>query len=313
MKISMRKETKNKKIEPAFKEFIRYCKIKNLSEETIDYYENCFIRFKQICSEVSLTNEINKKIVNDYILALKLDDKLNDVTVNTMLRGLRAVLYYFMKLGYTEEFKVELIKAEKKVKETYSDKELELLLKKPNIKECIFTEYRDWVTVNYLLATGNRASTVVNLKIGDIDLDDEVILLKRTKNKKQQIIPLSKTMSKIIKEYLTYRQGDSDDYIFCSIYGQKLTVDALGQSIRKYNRRRGVMKTSVHLFRHTFAKKWILSGGDIFRLQKILGHSSMDIVREYVNMFAYDLRRDFNRFNPLEQMTSNNKQYIKVR
>ena len=71
-------------------------------------------------------------------------------------------------------------------------------------------------------------------------------------------------------------------------------------------------KTSVHLFRHTFAKKWILNGGDSFRLQKILGHSTMRMVREYVNMFSNDLKKDFNDYNPLEQFKVN-KKHIKMK
>ena len=53
------------------------------------------------------------------------------------------------------------------------------------------------------------------------------------------------------------------------------------------------------------AKKWILNGGDIFRLQKLLGHSSLDIVKEYVDMFSCDLMKDYNNFNPLESMSVN--------
>jgi len=48
-------------------------------------------------------------------------------------------------------------------------------------------------------------------------------------------------------------------------------------------------------------------GGDIFRLQKLLGHKSIGIVKEYVNMFNSDLQRDFNEFNPLEKFTKKNK------
>jgi integrase/recombinase XerD len=76
--------------------------------------------------------------------------------------------------------------------------------------------------------------------------------------------------------------------------------------------RRGVEKTSIHLFRHTFSKKWIKNGGDIFRLQKILGHSSMKVVREYVNMFNDDLKDNFDRFNPLEEF-SDRKKYIQMK
>ena len=73
------------------------------------------------------------------------------------------------------------------------------------------------------------------------------------------------------------------------------------------------MKTGVHRWRYTFAKKWILSGGDIFRLQKMLGHSSMEIVKNYVNMFTDDLQRDFDTFNPLETMAEPVRSRITVR
>jgi len=165
--------------------------------------------------------------------------------------------------------------------------------------------------VNYLLSTGNRVNTIVNLKVGNIDFENGLIMLEKTKNRKQQITPMSKTLHRILGEYIQYRKGGLNDYLFCTIYGEKLTTNAIGNSIRKYNIRRGVSKTSIHLFRHTFAKNWILAGGDIFRLQKILGHSSMDIVREYVNMFSDDLQRDFDKFNPLEQIVSNSE-YISM-
>ena len=68
----------------------------------------------------------------------------------------------------------------------------------------------------------------------------------------------------------------------------------------RYHKKRGVEKTSAHAYRHTFAKLWILNGGDIFRLQKILGHSSIEMVRNYVEMFSEDLKKDFAVYNPLD-------------
>ena len=116
---------------------------------------------------------------------------------------------------------------------------------------------------------------------------------------------MSKTIRSVLKEYLKYRKGEPDDYLFCSVNGVRLAENGVRIGIRLYNRKRGVNKTSVHLFRHTFAKKWILNGGDIFRLQKILGHSSLEMVRKYVNMFSDDLRRDFDSFNPLDSYVGN--------
>ena len=111
-------------------------------------------------------------------------------------------------------------------------------------------------------------------------------------------------MQKILIEYLSYRNGEPSDYLFCNIYSGKLSVSGLNTAIRRYNGRRGLDKTSIHLFRHTFAKKWIINGGDPFRLKKILGHKSIKIVQEYVYMYSDDLKKDFSSFNPLEEFNN---------
>ena len=116
------------------------------------------------------------------------------------------------------------------------------------------------------------------------------------------MIPLSSTLEKTLKEYLKVRGGKPDDYLFCNQYSGKFQKDSITTAIYRYNHSRGVTKTSVHLFRHTFAKNWILNRGDPFRLKAILGHSSMAMVNEYANMFGNDLHKDFDMFNPLEKM-----------
>lgn len=310
--IKMNKKSGSVGLDEAFKEFKQYSKAKNLSNSTINYYEYNYSRFKKFLKRknIEYINEVDYKVVQNFTLYLN-NNIENGISVNTILRAIRAFLYYCMKLDYIDDFKVEMIKAKKKVKETYSDSELELLLKKPDINDCSFSEYRNWVIINYLLSTGNRVGTVINLKIEDLDFDNGHIHLKTTKNKKEQIIPLSKSMNKILQEYLMYRKGESNSYVFPTIHNNKLTKAGLRTAIKRYNKNRGVNKTSLHLFRHTFAKKWVLAGGDIFRLQKILGHSSMDVVREYVNMFSNDLKNNFDKYNPLEQFT-NTGDYIRM-
>jgi len=80
---------------------------------------------------------------------------------------------------------------------------------------------------------------------------------------------MSNKLSGILQEYLQFRNGEPDDYVFCTITGTKASVKSYQDALARYNHNRGVMKTSAHLYRHTFAKHWILNGGDIFRLQKI--------------------------------------------
>lgn len=107
----------------------------------------------------------------------------------------------------------------------------------------------------------------------------------------------------MVKRYLPYRKGNPDNSLFCNQYGGKADGKTSQDQLAKYNRARGVEKTSSHLYRHTFAKHWILNGGDIFRLQKILGHLDLTVVKQYVNMFSDELANDFDKFNPLDSLT----------
>jgi len=227
------------------------------------YLQN-FIVGENLCSNLNL------QIINDFIMEMKKSGSLNNISINSYLAGMRAFINYCAKLGYTEPFQITILKTTKKVKETYTDSELYILLKKPDIKKCKFSEYRDWVFINYLLGTGNRLSTIINIKISDIDFDGDVIILKKTKNRNQQIVPISNSLKIILLEYLKYRKGTSEDYLFCNSIGEKLNTDCMKASIRKYNLSRGINKTSIHLFRHTFAKNWILNGRRCFQIAKII-------------------------------------------
>ena len=86
-----------------------------------------------------------------------------------------------------------------------------------------------------------------------------------------------------------------------------MTVHALETAVRHFNIGRGVTKTSLHLFRHTFAKNYILAGGGMVQLQAILGHSTLDMTRKYVNLYGQDIQRDFNRLNPLNNVIARNQ------
>ena len=301
-KITMSKKSLHT-TEEAFALFIRKCKVKNLTDLSIQSYEKKIVHFYEFYGKENLLTDITVNTVDDYILWLKDNRECNDITINSYLRSLRAFLYYCMECDYIKPFKIKLIKAEKKIKETYSDEELQRLLTTPDTNSCSFSTYKTWVFENYLLATGNRISTALDLCIGDINFDSNVISLRKTKNRRQQIIPLSATLADILRDYLEVRGGESDDYVFCNEYGEHACCRTYQQLVRRYNIKRSVNKTSCHLFRHTFAKNWILAGGDMFRLQKILGHSDLTVTKEYVAMFGADLQLDFEKFNPLDRIS----------
>ena len=291
-------------LQEGFEQFITRCKIKNLTDETIKSYEEKLKHFMEFYGIEKPLQSVTQETVDEYILWLRDNRSCGSITINSYLRSLRAYLYFCMEKEYLPHFKIQMIKAEKKLKETYTDSELEKLLKKPDTNNCNFREYEIWVLENYLLGTGNRISTALDLKVQDINFEEGCIYIRKAKNRRQQIIPLSATLSAILKDYLQIRGSEPDSYLFCNIYGNKPDKNTFQQAINSYNKKRGVNKTSAHLFRHTFAKNWIMAGGDIFRLQKILGHSDLTVTKEYVSMFGIDLQIDFEKFNPLDRMSN---------
>lgn len=292
-------------VEEAYRLFEKKAKVRNLSEYTLKTYGYHFDAFVRCIDKSRLISSIRETDIDNFIMYLRNECGVKPVTVNSYLRTIRGFLYDCMERKYLKRFRISLVHAEKEIKETYTADELIRLLKKPDLSKCRFSEYRAWVFENYLLGTGNRISSALNLQIKDIDFGEGVLLIRKSKNRKQQIIPLSNTLGNILREYLEIRGGEPEDYVFCNDYGEKGSRRSYQQLVQEYNLRRSVSKTSCHLFRHTFAKQWILAGGDIFRLQKILGHYDLEMTKEYLQMFGQELQMDFEKYNPLEQIQKN--------
>jgi integrase/recombinase XerD len=231
---------------------------------------------------------------------------LADKTLKTYMGGMRTILYYFMEQGYIEHFKISMPKVDTPIKNVYTTGELERLLKKPDLKNCAFTEYRNWVLVNYLIGTGQRLNSVTHIKIKDLDLANGLVTLNATKNRKHTILPLTSYLVSILNQYLKYRQGKDDDFLFCTENGGQMTRGCISCAINRYNHSRGVGKTSIHMFRHSFAKNYLLNGGDVFRLQKLLCHSDLKVTKEYLDLSVEDIQQNYEAVNPLENLVKNN-------
>ncbi|WP_227936460.1 tyrosine-type recombinase/integrase [Alkalihalobacillus deserti] len=307
MKI-MQRAGLEKTVEELFEDFQLENRVKNLSEMTIRFYDQNLIHFFHYLEEIEIqyVREIEKRHVDKFILHLKAKE-LQDTTINTYLRATRAFLYFAMKESYLIKFEISLIKANKQQKEPYSEDEIKKLIKKPNFRECGFVEHRNWVLVNYLLETGNRLNTVLNLKLLDVDLENGMVVLNTTKNRKAQYNPMSEHLVKVVTEYLRIYRLKGEDYLFVNEYGEQMTRNSMQHAIARYNKKRGVERTSIHAFRHTFAKHYITSGGDAFKLQRLLGHSSLDVTLNYVNLYSKDLKDGFDNHSILASHSENKR------
>lgn len=291
-------------IEETFSDFIISKKTKGLAEKTLQSYQS---QFQAVARHMDVKMDIamlQKADLDAMIISMR-DASLSPNSINSYTRTLKSFFSWCNEQGITR-LNIPLYKAEETVKETYSDLELSALLKKPDIRKATFAEYRDWVIINFLLNCGSRAATVRAIQIRDVDLDGGMVFYRHTKNRKAQVIPLCSAMVAILREYLRHRGGEAADYLFCTETGSQLTENGLRQSIARYNTRRGVQKTSIHLFRHTFARKYLIDcGGDAFTLQKLLGHSTLAMTKHYCAVFDADLTKNYDNFSPLAQMKAN--------
>lgn len=272
------------------------------SKKTVSDYQDGLKKFLNVMSDITV-EEIDESVILRYQQSLKAS--VNSIsTVNHYLRVLRAYLNWLYEHDYlSHKIVVKMVKCQETIKEVYTEEELIKLLQKPrNIDD--YTEWRNWAIINWLLGTGNRINTVINLKMKDVDLSNGYYLIREQKNKKVSTNPLDTTLINVIKTYLKKcRNGaDAEDYLFVSVYGEQMTDNAIRYAIYKYNHRRGVSKTSAHALRHTFAKMYIMNGGDMVHLQKLLGHSTLEMSKHYVNLYGCDIKKGFEEKSPLKVM-----------
>lgn len=155
---------------------------------------------------------------------------------------------------------------------------------------------------NFLFSTGVRQRSLMNIKVKDVDCDNRVVYVNVTKNRKPLIMPLNQTMVNILTEYLKYRQHKSDEeYLFCNVFGQQLVKSTCYHMFYGYNKRRGITTTGIHRYRHTFAKQWIVNGGNVVSLSQLLGHSSSEITQNYIHLLVSDIAKQVDEINVLDK------------
>lgn len=292
------KEIKRTTFREAEEAFFKHCKLKNLRPRSIEYYRED-LHFFHTQVPTRYVDEITQEMFEDFIVN-QLEQGKKVTSLNTRIRGLRVFFKFCAEREYMKPLSIKLMKEDEAIKEPYTDAELLRLLKKPNSNSWV--EWRTWAAINYLISTGNRASTVVSIQIRDVDFKEMTLCLRTVKNRRQQIVPLSPALKEVLCDYLKTWHWTEDDYLFPSCEGGQLCVRSFQGAVSRYNLARGVSKTSIHLFRHTFAKSFILAGGGMVQLQTLLGHSTLDMTRHYVNLYGLDLKRDYERLNPLDNL-----------
>ena len=293
---------------------------KGNSSATI-YNHKCFYRrYSQFLSEVyettpkEITIEIFETDRNQLLfMDFMRKQGLQQSSINAYLRNMKAFCNWCVNEGYLDCFKCPIKNVPTTAKEVYTVAELEKLMVKPPITD--FHDFRTYCIISLMLNTGARRRTISNIKICDLELEDGYINFNTTKTGKVVRLGLERKTKRDLLEWLNYwrisKGAEPSDYLFCNEFGGQLSCSSITDSIAKYNRKRGVNKTSVHLFRHTFAKMWITSGGDIISLAKVLTHSELAMVQRYSNLYGGDIKKEIEEHSVISQMKTKSGRTLK--
>ena len=163
----------------------------------------------------------------------------------------------------------------------FTDAELQRLL--------AIAEPRERALILLLLDTGLRLAEVTGLRVADLRPDGTMLVMG--KGSKERIVPLGAAARRALLRYVAERGAvRPTDPVFMGRWGRPLRRKSIQLAIADLGRRAGVAtRCSPHTFRHTFARSYLVNGGDVFSLQQILGHTTLDMVRRYVSLTEADL------------------------
>ena len=191
----------------------------------------------------------------------------------------------------------------RKVVSTLSDEEIRAIL--GVLAPLNSSNARNQTIFMLLLDTGLRMGELINLKMDDVHMN-EGLLKVMGKGKKERIVPMGSNAQRALQRYLfRYRPKPLHlgiDNVFLSVLGKPLTENSMKLIFFRLAKRSGVTRLHAHLCRHTFATRFLINGGDVFSLQQILGHSTLEMVRNYVNLAANHVVIQHQKFSPLDRL-----------
>ena len=281
MAIKIRRGKRTHSLEEAYEEWLCSCKDRGLSDGSIASYREkveLFLKYTDVDVE-----DLDNEVVYEFRDWLKTHRNFNDVSTNTTFRTINVFFKFIHDEYQVPLFHLDYVKETKKIKQIFSSDDIKKLLKQPNLDHCTYSELRDWCIINIVLNTGVRASSIVNVKIEDINFREHTIVFRHMKNRQQQVFPLKKDVLKIIRLYLDCVEDELDEYMFINSEHKQLTSKQLSVSFQRYCKNRNVKITSFHCLRHFFATQLLKQTNNIHLVSKTLNHSSVAITERYVS------------------------------
>ena len=323
-------ETSNLALENLIQGFRLSCQTEGKSPKTIEWYYSFLDRFRRfliLSNYPANINRINKDHIRLFIRYLQEEARtphsnkpLSIATIQGYVRTLKAFFSWALREEYVDTNPMKKIPVPKgtiKIVNTFAHEQIRNLL-----HICRNTNglgYRNLTVFLLLIDTGLRVSELVGIELSDVNLVEGYIKIRKAKGNKERQVPIGSLVQKTLWKYINNCRSKpltrKITKLFLSDNGIPITKSGVQQMVRRSGRQAGIsgVRCSCHTFRHTFAKNYLLNGGDIFSLQKILGHSSLASVRVYLNLFTDDIKKQHQRFSPVDNLAENRSIYSLLR
>lgn len=297
--------------------FLSFCESKGLARGTITDYRCAFARFAFYLREnggPSCPADLDRAGVRAFTAYLlnryssrrgRAAARLSSKTIHNTIVALRTFFGFLAEEGIIPDGIARALIAppvRSRVIQAMTPVQVQALLAQP--KKRTFTGLRDYALMSLLLDSGLRISEALSLRARDVNWQEGVVTVIGKGGKERQV-PFGAKVKRELWRYVA-RRGEvpGQDLLFVTRTGERLKPKQLQSALKRYAEKAGIqgVRVSPHTLRHTFARMWIVNGGDVFSLQRILGHTTMDMVRRYVDLAAGDVAAQHRRFSPMDRL-----------
>jgi integrase/recombinase XerD len=270
----------------SFSQFIRERQyLHNVSPATLEWYKHSF---KWLPTESPSQIDLQ-----DAVLRMR-EKGLKATGCNSAIRAINAYLKWS-----ESPLKIPQMKEPQIVMPTFTAAQVSLLV---NWKPRSFCQRRLHLLVLILLDTGCRITEALTLRTSEIDFDNMLVTLDG-KGRKQRVVPFSFELRKALFRFITDYKRKPDALLLASRNEIRLGRRVMLRDVKLLCKRLGFEPPgrTLHAFRHTFAVTYIRRGGSVFHLQKVLGHSTLEMTRRYANLVTADLQAVHERVSLLSR------------
>lgn len=287
--------------------FLQHIKYeKRLSHHTVTAYEGDLKQFSAFLLfqyEFKEPEKADFQMIRSWIVAL-VDEKIENRSINRKIATLRTFYNFLLrhKIITTDPMlKIKALKTDKTLPKYIEEKPMENLLDDIEFSDD-FSGLRDKLVLELLYGTGMRLAELIGLKITDLNLYNNTLVVLGKRNK-QRIIPVNKSLVEAIKKYLTLRTDIIDDttntYLIVTDSGTQAYPMFIQRLVKKYlSLVTSLEQRSPHVLRHTFATHLLNRGADLNAIKDLLGHTSLAATQVYTHNSIEKLKKVFKQAHP---------------